>query len=319
MSVASIEDVKCFGESDGEIILDIQGGVAPFNFTWSHDPVLSTSTAEDLPTGTYSVTIKDQLGCERFLENLQINEPPALEIVSVDVQAVSCFGKKDGVLNLNVRGGTGPYQVDLEDGFEFTGNLKLSDVSQGTYELNVVDQNGCSVPLSFEISSPAALEVDVRLTKPACPGGSNGELFAFPAGGIAPYIYLWEEENVASNELIGLSKGSYPVSVTDASGCVSLGTGLVVENAPEVRMPTGYNPYRDGGLFEGVSNCDLNFDIWIFNRWGQLIYQGKEGWNGLVNGENATLGTYTYLMQYSFQLDDVVQTVEKRGSFLLVR
>ncbi|SFT47004.1 SprB repeat-containing protein [Algoriphagus locisalis] len=319
VSVASIEDVKCFGESNGEIILDIQGGVAPFNFTWSHDPTLNTSTAEDLPTGSYSVIIIDQLGCERLLENLQINEPSALEIVSVDVQAVSCFGKKDGVLNLNVRGGTGPYQVDLEDGFEFTGNLNLADVSQGTYELTVVDQNGCSVPLSFEITSPAALEVDVRLTKPACPGGNNGELFAFPAGGKAPYIYFWEEENVAGNALTGLSKGSYPISVTDASGCVSLGTGLVIEKAPEVRMPSGYNPDRDAGLFEGVSNCDLNFDIWIFNRWGQLIYQGKEGWNGLVNGENASLGTYTYLMQYSFPLEGEMQHVEKRGSFLLVR
>lgn len=319
VAVSSLEDVKCFGELNGKIILDIEGGASPFNFTWSHDPNLNASTAENLPVGTYSVTVIDQLGCERVLENLEIKEPPVLEILSFNVGRVSCFGKRDGVLNLNVSGGVGPYTLDLEEGVEFSGQLNLEDVPQGVYELRVIDQNGCSVPLNFEITSPPALEVDVRLTKPACPGGSNGELFAFPAGGKAPYIYYWDEENVSNNSLIGLSKGSYSISVLDASGCVSLGTGLVIEKAPEVRMPTGYNPIKDGGLFQGVSNCEINFDLWIFNRWGQLIYQGKEGWNGLVNGENASLGTYTFLMQYSFPLNDEIQTVEKRGSFLLVR
>lgn len=319
LSISSLEDVKCFGEFNGKIILDIQGGVAPFEFTWSHDPSLNASAADDLPAGVYSVTVLDQLGCERILEDLEVKEPSLLEIVAFEVQAVSCYGKEDGVLNLNVRGGTGPYSLDLADGLEFTGQLNLSDVAQGIYELTVVDRNGCSIPLNFEITSPPALEVDVRLTKPACPGGSNGELFAFPAGGKAPYIYYWDEEDVSGNSITGLSKGTYSISVLDASGCISLGTGLVTEKAPEVRMPTGYNPSRDGGLFEGVSNCEINFDIWIFNRWGQLIYQGKEGWNGLVNGENASLGTYTFLMQYSFPLDGGMQQVEKRGSFLLIR
>lgn len=319
LTVASIDDVKCFSEFNGQIVLDITGGVAPFNFSWSHDPTLNASTAEGLSAGIYSVTVTDQLGCERMLENLEIKEPPVLELVSFDVAGVSCYGKRDGILNLNVRGGTAPYIIDLEDGVEFTGSLNLADVAQGIYELTVTDQNGCSVPLNFEISSPRALDVDVRLTKPACPGGSNGELFAFPAGGNAPYVYLWDEQNQSGNSITGLGKGAYPISVTDASGCVSLGTGIVTEKAPEVRMPTGYNPSKDGGLFEGVSNCEIDFDLWIFNRWGQLIYQGKEGWNGMVNGENASLGTYTFLMQYSFPLEEEIQRVEKRGTFLLIK
>ncbi|WP_323838789.1 PKD domain-containing protein [Algoriphagus sp. D3-2-R+10] len=319
LSVGSMEDVKCFGETNGRIVLDIQGGVAPFEFTWSHDPDLNESSAVDLPVGTYSVTVVDQLGCERVLESLEITAPALLEVASLSVEGVSCYGKEDGVLNLTVIGGTAPYTIELEDGIEFTGQLNLTDVEQGIYELAVVDQNGCSIPLNFEITSPAALEVDVRLTKPACPGVSNGELFAFPAGGKAPYIYFWEDGNAASNTLTGLSKGAYTISVLDATGCVSLGTGLVSEQAPDVRMPTGFNPTRDGGLFAGVSNCEINFNLWVFNRWGQLIYSGAEGWNGLVNGENATQGTYTFLMQHSFALDGEIQTVEKRGSFLLIR
>ncbi|MEP1085753.1 MAG: PKD domain-containing protein, partial [Algoriphagus sp.] len=318
-TVKLLDQVKCFGERTGKIELDIQGGVAPFNFLWSHDPSVNSAIAENLPVGTYTVTVVDKLGCEQKLENLQITEPPLLALSSINVAGVSCYGKKDGVLNLSVIGGTPPYQVELDGEKVFSGLLNLSDVSQGKYDLVVTDQNGCTIPLVFEITSPAALEVDVRLTKPACPGGSNGELFALPEGGNGPYVYLWDSQNVTTNTNVGLAKGTYSVSVVDASGCVSLGSGMVTEKAPEVRMPTGFDPSQDGGVFQGVSNCEINFNLWIYNRWGQLIYSGGEGWDGSANGENAPTGTYTYLMQYSFPLEDEIQTVEKRGSFLLVR
>lgn len=319
VNVKLLENVKCFGETSGKIELDIKGGVGPLKFIWSHDLAVNSALAENLPKGTYSVTVVDQLGCERVIENLQITEPSLLVLASINVVGVSCYGKRDGVLNLTIIGGTAPYTIEMDGQKVFSGQLNLADAAQGDYDLLVVDQNGCSIPLTFEITSPVALEVDVRMTKPACPGGSNGELFAFPGGGKAPYVYYWESQNVNSNTLIGLEKGSYAVSVLDASGCVSLGTGLVTEKAPDVRMPTGFDPLRDAGAFQGVSNCELNFNIWIYNRWGQLIYSGTDGWDGLVNGENALPGTYTFLMQYSFPLEGEMQTVEKRGSFVLIR
>ena len=319
VSVGSILPVQCFGESSGKIELEIQGGVAPFEFLWSHDSTMNKSSAEGIPAGLYSVTITDRIGCERILENLVITEPELLELTSLSVLGASCYGKEDGVLDLVVTGGTAPYTIEMDGEIDFSGQLNLSDVPQGVYETTVTDQNGCSIPVSFEITSPPALEVDVRLTKPACPGGSNGELFSFPSGGKAPYVYFWEAENTTSNMLTGLAKGSYSVSVLDASGCVSLGMGVVTEKAPDVRMPTGFNPQKDEGIFQGVSNCEINFNLWIYNRWGQLIYAGTEGWSGLVNGENAIPGSYTFLMQYSFPLEGEMQTVEKRGAFVLIR
>ena len=319
VGLRNLENVNCFGGEDGKIELDIQGGITPFTFKWSHDADLNSATAENLPLGSYSVTVIDQLGCVKVLENIVITEPPLLEIISFNVEGVSCYGKRDGQLNLTVRGGTAPYTLGLGEEIVFDGQLNLTEVPQGDYDVLVKDKNGCSIPLIFEITSPPALEVDVRLTKPACPGGSNGELFAFPEGGKAPYIYYWEKETASGNSMTGLGKGSYSVSILDASGCVSLGTGVVVEKAPEVRIPTGYNPEKDEDLFEGISNCELNFNLWIFNRWGQLIYSGTQGWDGLINGVNAIQGTYTYLIQYYFPLEGEMKTVEKRGNFTLIR
>ena len=121
------------------------------------------------------------------------------------------------------------------------------------------------------------------------------------------------------NQLIGVPKGNYNISVTDNQGCISLGVGVVKEVAPEVRMPTGFAPGNEEELFMGVSNCEIQFELWIFNRWGQLIYSGPSGWDGSVSGELAPTGSYTYLIQYSFPLDGEMTTEEKRGAFALIR
>lgn len=318
VSIEELIPVSCSGFETGAIDLQIQGGVGPYEIEWSHDGNLQQERASNLSVGTYTVKITDQLGCERLIENIEILEPLPLELQSQNPVGVSCFGKPDGSISLSITGGVSPYTIDYEGVNTFSENLQLNDLPQGLYDWEVVDANGCVLPISFEITSPPALEVEVRLEKPACPGGSNGELFAFPAGGQAPYVYDWDGQG-SGEILTGLSKGTYNVSVIDSQGCVSLGNGEVVETAPQVRMPTGYNP-EDGSLFEGISNCEVEFELWIYNRWGQLVYQGSIGWGGfLENGQEAPTGNYSYLARYLFPLEDQIQTLEKRGGFLLVR
>src|SRR5690606_16522743 len=128
---AESSDVRCFGDATGKLVLDIQGGVAPYKFAWSHTPDLNSAIAENLEVGFYSVTVTDQLGCERKLENMEIAEPPLLEVTSLHATGVSCYGKKDGVLDLTVIGGVGPYTIELNGEREFLGQLNLIDVPQG--------------------------------------------------------------------------------------------------------------------------------------------------------------------------------------------
>ncbi|MCS5489814.1 PKD domain-containing protein [Algoriphagus limi] len=319
VSIQEISPIGCSGEGSGGIELEIIGGVAPYQFEWSHDSSLQEKRADGLTAGLYSVKVIDQLGCEQILENLEVIEPAPLELVNVIPQAVSCYGKPDGIVTMEVSGGVPPYIFEYNGNQSFSSTIQLNDLSQGIYDWTVVDSNGCSIPVSFEIASPAPLEVEVRLDKPACPGGSNGELFAFPAGGINPFVYTWEFNSTAGNQLVGVPKGIYAVSVRDASGCVSLGQGEVIEAAPEVRMPTGFYPERDQDLFQAVSNCELEMEILIFDRWGQIIYSGNEGWDGMISGVDAPSGTYTYRIQYSFWINDQFQVENKSGAFALIR
>jgi hypothetical protein len=317
VQVSNLTPVKCAGGATGEIELNITGGVAPYQTSWSHDGQLNGQRAAGLKAGLYTVEVKDQRGCVKILKELEIIEPNQLTVLAISSEGTSCFGKADGSVNIQMIGGVPPYSIEFNGTNSFGGQLLLNDMPKGKYSWEAIDFNGCLVPLEFEIVSPIALLVEVRLEKPACPGGSNGELFAFPSGGQAPYVYTLENQNTGSNEFLGLSKGTYNISILDGRGCISLGVGEVKEEAPQVRMPTGFDP--EEGVFVGVSNCKINFQLSIYNRWGQLIYAGISGWDGVYQEKEVPTGSYSYIMSYSFALEDQIQTVEKRGIFILIR
>lgn len=61
------------------------------------------------------------------------------------------------------------------------------------------------------------------------------------------------------------------------------------------------------------------YEMMIFNKWGQMIFQTSdsgEGWNGRFKGELVPAGAYVYLIKY--RTPDG-QTLEKRGTVTVVR
>ncbi|AMQ56666.1 PKD domain-containing protein [Algoriphagus sanaruensis] len=318
-AVADLTEVLCFGQSTGSISLSLAGGVPPYDIEWSHDNRIKSSIVTGLSAGFYSVKITDQKGCERILENLEVAQPDQLELIVVQPEGVSCYGKPDGTLRAVVTGGVPPYTVSNESGTSFDSILSLDQLGQGLYSWTIRDTNGCQIPLEFEITSPAAVEVDVRLEQPACPGGSTGILAAYPSGGLGPYVYVWSDNSGFDQEIDNLPAGAYSLEVTDGNGCVSLGRGVVVEDHPQIRMPTGFNPQEIPGNYSGVSNCVVEIELWIYNRWGQLIYQGSEGWDGQIQGKDAPPGTYSFLMRSSYTLEGIPHQQEKKGVFTLIR
>jgi hypothetical protein len=173
------------------------------------------------------------------------------------------------------------------------------------------------VPVNFTIASPLPLEVNVRIQKLACPGEANGELIAENQGGNAPFTYFWEWDNSTQALLQGVPSGTHRLTVEDSRGCVSFGIGEMLETDPIVRMPTGFNPLE--GVFEAVSTCGLTFELFIYNRWGELIYFGDTGWDGKLNDELAPDGSYSYLLSYTYTLNGLSKSNQLKGGFILVK
>jgi len=319
LEIKSVTPVACFGQPTGKIEVNSLGGTPPYTYTWAHDATLKTGTAENLKAGIYSVKVTDALGCEKTIPSIEVKEPPLLELSQVVAIGTTCFGKSDGIVRIAVKGGVPPYSLEFEGKQVFSSNFELTTLKKGTYSWEVTDANGCKIPVSFEITSPPPLVVDVSLAKPACPGGSNGELLASPSGPAGPFNYIWRPTDQTTDLATGLAKGEYQVQVTDAAGCVSFGTGIVLEEAPKIRMPNAFDPKQAPGVFRGVSNCVINFSMIVYNRWGQLVYSGTEGWDGRFEGQEAPTGTYSYTSSYTYVMNGNTVNVVFKGSVILVK
>jgi PKD repeat protein len=319
MAVLTVSPVACFGQATGKIEVIANGGTPPYTYTWSHDAALKTVVASNLKAGLYSVKVTDGLGCEKTITGIEVKEPPLMELSSLTATATTCFGKKDGRISLKVIGGVAPYSLEFGGRQVFSDVFELDTLKKDKYAWEVTDANGCKIPVLFEITSPPPLVVDVTLAKTACPGEPNGELLVVPSGPLGPFQFLWNPTAQTTDLATGLAKGSYTVQVTDAAGCVSFGTGIVVEEAPKIRMPNAFNPTEAPGKFTGVSNCVVDFSMTIYNRWGQLVYTGTEGWDGTLAGDIAPTGTYSYATTYSYLMEGNTVQVTFRGSVLLVR
>ncbi|WP_226333215.1 PKD domain-containing protein [Echinicola marina] len=316
----TVQNGLCFDDQSAFIALEPREGVAPFSFSWDHDPSLTTSKAEGLPAGIYGVTVKDANGCQKRMDNIEVVYPELLQADIVSLSGTSCFGRADGLAELEIRGGTKPYTIDYDNYMLSQGKMSLAGLSGGHHEFIIVDQNGCSIPISLEIFSPEPLEVGIEVLRRSCPGEADGELIAVPSGGLEPFAYTWDYENQSTAHLINAPKGSYSVTVTDQNNCISFGSAQLDEMAPTVRMPNGFRPSDNSGVpyFEPVSNCPLVFKIIIYNRWGELIYMGNQAWDGTVAGERALPDTYNYVLEYTYRLEDKQINKNIKGTFQVI-
>ncbi|WP_226333214.1 PKD domain-containing protein [Echinicola marina] len=314
------QDIRCFGGNEGEIVVNTSGGNGPYIYQWSHDDALSTNSAQGLEAGVYSVMVKDSKGCEVVHENIEITQPEQLQGEVVQIVGTSCYGKEDGTLRIQVSGGVAPYLIDNESAIFQSNEFYLTGLAGGAQSFTITDANNCQVELPIEIPSPEPVLVDMEVVRKSCPGESTGILLAVPSGGNGPFSFTWDYDQSTEAQIEGLPKGDYSVSVLDRNGCVSLGTAEMPEAAPIVRMPTGFDPTDDGekSLFRPVSNCNLNYELSVYNRWGELIFTGTTPWNGKVGDNYATTGTYTYLIEYAYVLEGNSITEQQRGVFTVV-
>ncbi len=90
-------------------------------------------------------------------------------------------------------------------------------------------------------------------------------------------------------------------------------------------VANAFSPNGDGtnDEFKVGHSCDLSeYSIQIFNRWGQMVYEGHdadEGWDGTYKGTEAAVGIYTYKISYMWYVYGVDHVKEHTGMLTLMR
>lgn len=214
----SVNDVTCFGNSDGSIMLNAQGGAGLFTFAWSNGA--TTPTIQGLPTGAYFVTITDANACTINAQYF-VNSPNELTI-SFTTQNPNC-GAADGVINIVVNGGTLPHSF-LWSTNDTTASLYGKPA--GIYSLTVTDFYGCSTSSSVALNNVSNLSVTPSISDIDCQN-SKGSIGITVSGGVQPYTYSWFRDSInigSGNTIQNLDQGDYEVIINDGAGCVLIKT-----------------------------------------------------------------------------------------------
>lgn len=224
VALADYEDLLCFGDQSGVISALPQGGIGPYTYLWSNGE--RTSRITGLGAGTYSVAVTDANGC-LVQQSVTIAQPSApITIATSGKLNLSCLGDGDGSININVTGGTGPYEYLWSTGDRGT---SITGLSAGDYTIRVKDANDCVVERIFTVSEPELLSLeDAVVNESQCYDDRNGSIELNIKGGTGPYTYQWNTGAVTKN-LIGISSGTYDVLVTDANGCQVQGSYTLAE------------------------------------------------------------------------------------------
>lgn len=224
LSVAlnNVKDIKCFGESSGEINITASGGVEPYTYNWSNGNITQDLTGVE--AGDYNLTVTDKNGCVNTNIKAKVNQPSLLALKLDSVANISCFGSRQGSINISVSGGTQPYQYSWSNGAI---SKNISGLNAGSYSVKIKDQKGCMETLTATVSAPSELVATIlRVQSLKCYGLNEGEIDISVKGGVAPYKFRWSNGDTSQN-IHNVPGGDYSVKITDALGCnQSLNTAI---------------------------------------------------------------------------------------------
>ena len=245
-------NVSCFGQSNGSALVSISGGSGNYSISWSNGN--NTSSNFGLGIGTYTVNVIDNVsGCS--VNGAYVVSAPSPVSNSGIISNVNCFGGSTGGVNITPLGGTPPYTYVWTNSLGNTvSNIEdLSNVSAGTYAVQITDNNGCGLSNSYQVTQPnQMLNNSAVLSNVACYSGSNGSIDLQAWGGTAPYTYLWTTGS-SNQDITGLTVGNYSVTITDNKGCVK-SSNYTVTQPTIITSQMNSTPVSCFGFSNGIAS-----------------------------------------------------------------
>ena len=167
----------------------------------------------------------------------------ALQVSNYNGFQVSCFGMKDGWIDLNVSGGEAPYTYKWSNG---SGEEDQFHLAAGYYKVDVTDQGGQTATLQVTLEQPLPMKLDVDVYEYpngyhiSCYECNNGNAAVVVMGGAAPFTVGWSDGPVGANRY-NLGPKDYKITVADANGCEGANTTIYLRGPAPSNWGMGGN------------------------------------------------------------------------------
>lgn len=245
---------SCNPGCDASITITAIGGTNPLNYSLNASSPQASNLFNALCSGSYTISVSDANGCTvTSLSSINTAIGPALN--ATNVTNITCFGLTNGIVGLNVAGGTAPLTYTILPSNTTNTTGVFSSLGVGSFTVNVSDANGCTLSTIASVSQPPQMLFTNSISDSVlCNGQSNGAIqFGFTGGtGTVTYSLAPAGTFVAPSTFSNLNGNvNYTISAVDANGCTISTIVFVGEPLPLVVDSFSFDPVTCNGFNDG--------------------------------------------------------------------
>ena len=298
-SLSEHEAISCYGSTDGEISVSVQGGTTPYLISWenadfSQDSVFVNAVANQY----YRIKVRDKNLCQ-ISDSILLSEPNLLNFTFDSVKHVSCSGSNDAYVNIDVSGGTAPYQYIWNN----TDTLLVENQNQLNIDeynyIIVIDENGCFFEDSIYISEPDSLKFEIDdYSNLSCFEEQDGFVSFNITGGTEPYLINWNNEWENDFSFENLSANIYyTYLIKDVNDCM-------IEDSIMFSQP---DKVETSEIVGADSSVILNDNEYMVTQTAESMYFWEVAGGNVKYGQ----GTYLVLVEWESSGQNLISVVER--------
>lgn len=272
-------------ESNGKIIIEVSQGKSPFQYRLNNQQQ-ATPVFTGLSSGTYQWSVTDSSGCA-FSASSTVALTHTLSL-QTNIIHPSC-GLNNGSIEILPLNGVPAFEY--LSGQDWLPLVLLDELSQGTYQITVRDQNNCPGNLSLNLigTDPPVFDWSASASQCNLPTGS---LSIEVSSGQGPFQYFLNLNSSQQPYFDSLYSGQYLIRVVDSLGCETRDTGFV----------PGFPGFGVDIQINHISCGDTQGSAMATAAGGQepYLYDIGMGPQGQGLFENLTAGFYTLTVKDAF-------------------
>lgn len=290
-----ITEITCSGVNNGAIELVNALNEEELTAIWNNN--VESLSLSNLLWGNYIATVHDIYGCSTEVE-ISLEDPPVLDF-AINSTDLLCFGDSSGQADVIWLSGNGEFSYFLNSEELLPPFLSLPE---GSYEIEVINENGCSWSDEFEIGAPEELSLESFIEAEFW--GDDGSIELLINGGTPPYMV--NVNGIESPLLIdGISAGIYDISISDENGCqlnelIEVEDHTSIDELQEEDLFIYPNPSKDKFY---ISESMDQVDFELYSSSGQRILIGNVNKDNSIDLSSVPSGAYLlFVDQRSFKL-----------------